>query len=157
MITIDRLKELFTYKDGFLIRATRPSNIVNIGDKVGCYDKYGYTVTVIDKKQYKVHRLVWMYHYGIMPDKHIDHINHIRDDNRIENLRVVSIAENSHNMSKPKGVYFSRQNKKWIAEAKHFGKYHYFGQYSNYNDAITARKKGISTLGFHPNHGADNG
>ena len=56
------------------------------GKKAGSFATKGYRVVVINKKTYKEHRLVWLYHYGHMPKDQIDHINRIRDDNRIENL-----------------------------------------------------------------------
>jgi hypothetical protein len=44
------------------------------------------------------HRLIWEYVNGPIPDGlFIDHINGIRNDNRIDNLRLVTTAENSQN------------------------------------------------------------
>ncbi len=41
------------------------------------------------------HRLVWEHHNGLVPnDMEIHHINGVRDDNRIENLALVSHADN---------------------------------------------------------------
>ena len=48
-------------------------------------------------RQYLQHRVAWALHYGEWPASFIDHINHIRDDNRIHNLRVVTRAENNSN------------------------------------------------------------
>ena len=50
------------------------------------------------QKQFTVHRLVWNAFNGAIPDgKEIDHINTVRDDNRLENLRIVTPRENSNN------------------------------------------------------------
>ena len=50
------------------------------------------------KETYKVHRLVWEAFNGEIPEgMEIDHINTIRDDNRLENLRCVTPKENRNN------------------------------------------------------------
>ena len=46
-------------------------------------------VRTVDGWMYE-HRAVWQAHYGPIPDgHHVHHINHVRDDNRLENLRLV--------------------------------------------------------------------
>lgn len=49
----------------------------------------------------KGHRLAWLLHYGEWPTGHIDHINGVRDDNRIANLRVVENRVNAQNKRIP--------------------------------------------------------
>ena len=56
----------------------------------GSIDYYGYLILKIKKNQFKAHRLAWFLHYGEMPINVIDHINGIKTDNRISNLRDVS-------------------------------------------------------------------
>lgn len=51
-------------------------------------------------KYYKLHRLAWLYVYGSFPSNSIDHINGIRDDNRICNLREATACENGQNIAK---------------------------------------------------------
>jgi len=48
------------------------------------------------------HRMAWLYVYGVEPEKglHIDHINGIKIDNRIDNLRVVTVSGNVQNQRK---------------------------------------------------------
>ena len=61
-------------------------------------DSSGYYVIAIHREQYKAHRLGWILHYGdICFEKDIDHINGIRSDNRINNLRLVKASENAQN------------------------------------------------------------
>lgn len=77
---------------------------------------YGYIVIQIDKRIYKAHRLAWLYCTGSMPIGVIDHINGVKTDNRICNLRDTSSVLNSHNRRNPNinsttgflGVYQSR-------------------------------------------------
>jgi len=57
----------------------------------------GYLTIQINGKSYKAHRLAWHYHYNKWPSGQIDHINGIKNDNRIENLRDVTSSENSKN------------------------------------------------------------
>ena len=74
----------------------------------------------------------------------IDHINHIRDDNRISNLRISTNQQNQQNStskpgssSKYKGVHFFKRNKKWGAFVK-FNEQKYLGLFDNEEDAARA-------------------
>jgi hypothetical protein len=53
-----------------------------------------------ERLQFQAHRVIWFLHHGAWPTNCIDHINRIRDDNRIENLREVTVAENNRNCAK---------------------------------------------------------
>jgi hypothetical protein len=66
----------------------------------GSKDHYGYIILKIKGVQYKAHRVAWFLHYGTFPLNNIDHINRVRDDNRISNLRDVTQAENIRNSTK---------------------------------------------------------
>ena len=57
------------------------------GAKAGTIRPNGYINITINRKPYYAHRLAWFYTTGQWPTHHIDHINGVRDDNRIENLR----------------------------------------------------------------------
>lgn len=67
------------------------------GCKAGSYSAQGYIMIQVDKKIYAAHRLAWYYVYGYYPEHQIDHINRVRDDNRIINLREVTQSCNSKN------------------------------------------------------------
>ena len=61
-------------------------------------DRHGYKRINLQGNTYGVHLLVWRAFKGEIPKKmQIDHINGIRDDNRLENLRLVSGSENMKN------------------------------------------------------------
>ena len=76
----------------------------------------------IKGKIYKEHRIIMMLCFGHVPENaEIDHINHVRDDNRLFNLRFVTGSENSRNKSVSSksttgvtGVYFSKAHRKYI-------------------------------------------
>lgn len=62
------------------------------------YNADGYVLIMVGGKQVREHRFVWEQAYGpIPPGVEIDHINGVRDDNRIENLRLVTHAQNNRN------------------------------------------------------------
>ena len=74
MITQKELQEIFTYKDGQLYWKTRPSNRVKIGSRAGRTRTDGYGVVSVKGKRYYIHRLVYLYHHGVLPSI-IDHID----------------------------------------------------------------------------------
>lgn len=136
-------KELFKYKNGKLIWLKKPSKTspAKIGGQVGTLMKDGYLRTQIQGKFYAIHRLIYLLHYGEMP-KFIDHIDCNRTNNKIENLRIVSLQQNGYNRkinknnkSGVKGVSWSKSAKKWVAQLKINGCQTYLGCYENLNDA----------------------
>lgn len=102
MITQEQLKELFDYDDatGNLVWKVDRVNRKLIGKIAGCIHHTGYRHIIVDNNRYLGHRLVWLWHYGFMPIKELDHINGSQDDNRIENLREATHAENMQNRKK---------------------------------------------------------
>lgn len=106
------------------------------------------------------HRVVWAYVHGVWPDGVIDHVNGDPSDNRICNLRVVTHAENMRNMRLSErntsgvcGVYRHKPSGKWIAAIKANGKSKHLGYFSDFRDAVEARKAADLEYGYHPNHG----
>lgn len=79
----------------------------------------------LNGKSLKVHRIIYEMVHGECPE-FLDHINGIRDDNRLENLRPCTLAENSRN-NKSKGYYFNKQNNKWHAQVQVRGKKTHLG------------------------------
>ncbi len=83
-------------KRGILLRReTFGSSLVGTQPKKR--DKDGYLTLVFKGRQYFVHRVLWLLHKGTWPLAQIDHINGIRTDNRIANLRDVSRKTNLQN------------------------------------------------------------
>lgn len=60
-------------------------------------DADGYLTVSVYGTQYRAHRVAWFLEYGEWPVLHIDHINRVRFDNRIQNLRLVTVSENVRN------------------------------------------------------------
>lgn len=120
----------------------------------------GYRRISIDGKCYMAHKLVWLYIYGEMPTLFIDHLNHNRDDNKVGNLRLVSLQENqknrskqSNNMSGVNGVCWDSQTNKWIVRIKNIGKTYHLGRFSDFFEAVAVRKSANLSHKFHFNHG----
>lgn len=119
MITLEKAKEMFYYSDGKLYRKTSPHPRIKVGSEVGYKDTHGHLRLEIDNKTYAVHRIIFLLEKGYLP-KVVDHINNIRDDNRIENLREATHSQNCMNVKRAKNntsgfknVNWHKENKKW--------------------------------------------
>lgn len=151
-ITQEFLKEHFEYRDWHLWWVKPTARNVKVGQQFGCYDKDGYRVGRLKGKGYFEHRLIWLYHYGTWPKDQIDHINGIKDDNRIENLRQVTNQQNSFNKksfgktSKYKGVDWNKNSKKWRAQYGYKGKVYYLGSYETEEEAAEAYRRSTEHL-----------
>ena len=97
----------------------------------------GYVCMKFFKKTMYVHRLVFLYHHGYMPN-FVDHINGCKTDNRIENLRDVTRCQNMMNVKKTskntsgyKGVSFNKKTNKWVAQIKLNKQHFYLGLFES--------------------------
>lgn len=103
-VTQELLHHLFSYnKDtGIFTRRTETTrSYTKIGEEVGAVSSSGYIIIIIGPRPYPAHRLAWLYVYGEWPSGNIDHIDTVRTNNRINNLRDVSQAINTQNIRKP--------------------------------------------------------
>lgn len=109
ILTQERLRELLDYDpDTGNFTWRKPCNRfsqIKAGDPAGCIHPRGYVHIKIEGSAYKAHRLAWLYVYGRWPNPAIDHINRVKTDNRISNLRETDQLGNMQN----KGIY--RNNK----------------------------------------------
>ena len=99
MLSQERLKKILNYdpETGAFEWKTRTANCIHVGDVAGSNDKYGYWQIQVDGKCCFAHRLAWLYVYGVWPENHIDHIDGVKNNNRIVNLRDVTCLVNSQN------------------------------------------------------------
>lgn len=101
MITQELLKEYLHYdpETGIFtwIKKTGPRMNIKVGSEAGRIMVSGYVSIGLFGKGYRAHRLAWLYVYGTFPINTIDHINGIKTDNRIANLRDVTHFQNVRN------------------------------------------------------------
>lgn len=105
----------------------------------------------------KAHRIIWKMVHGDEPE-FIDHINHDRADNRLENLRAVSKTENARNRSGRRdritGIYRHQYNKnRWTVKIRCGERLNHVGYFDCIGKAIAARREAERAHGYHPNHG----
>lgn len=104
------------------------------------------------------HRLAWLYVNGSFPKNEIDHINRIRSDNRIANLRPASNLENAQNRSRSSNntsgrsdVTWNKKTKKWRARLTVGYKRMHLGYFESLDDAFSARAQAkMKYHTFHP-------
>lgn len=136
MTTLADIMSAFTYcpKSGEL-RWAMDYRTAQAGDVAGGLDRKGYRRVQYRCRAYKVHRLAWLLSYGEWPAMDIDHINGDRADNRLDNLRLASKAENAQNYplransSGLHGVCWNKRHKKWRAHIRANGQQVYLGSY----------------------------
>lgn len=136
-LTQKEVKDLFEYRDGNLYWK-KSAGRVKDGDKAGCLDKSnGYIRVRISGKNYRLHRIVFLFHHGYMPE-YVDHINVVKQDNRIENLREATSTENNSNTklnitntSGVKNIYWNKRLNKWHAQITHKKLRHHMGFFDN--------------------------
>lgn len=119
----------------------------------------GYRHGRIFYKQYKAHRVIWALVYGEWPEE-VDHINGVRADNRLANLRAVTRSENMRNKKRHRnntsgvvGVSWDEPDAKWRVQIQAEGCRIHLGLFSDFNAAVAARNKADKQYGFHKNHG----
>lgn len=121
---------------------------ISVGDIAGRTLHNGYVQVGINRKYYLAHRLAFLYMQGAFPLQQVDHINGNTQDNRWDNLRVVSQSVNSRNAASSRkstsgvtGVSWNIGAKKWIAVIRINGKGKHLGCFADLDEAIKVRKK----------------
>ncbi|RLD48401.1 MAG: HNH endonuclease [Bacteroidetes bacterium] len=127
--------------------------------EVGSKHSSGYLETCVNRKRYLLHRLAWFYTHNEWPEQ-IDHINGIRTDNRLCNLRSVNDQINRQNMKKRcnntsgfTGVTWDKRGEKWVAGIWVNKKYIYLGSSKDIDETIAMRKQANKKYNFGINHG----
>lgn len=122
---------------------------------LSCIDTEGYLSGCLNSVgRVKAHRIIWKLIHGVEPEA-LDHINHIRTDNRLENLRAVSAADNARNVlcsrQYPMGLY--RRRNGWMVSIRRNGRIKYLGDFDCFAKAVRARREAEAAAGFHEYHG----
>ena len=119
-------------------------------------DGKGYRQGQVCKYHTMAHCVIWALVHGVWPGC-IDHINGDGNDNRLVNLRSVSLSENSKNRCNPSSRAMGVRHHKgaWEAYICADSKVRHLGRFRCKAAALVARKKAEGDLGFHPNHGRD--
>lgn len=87
-------------KSGNLFWIKHPLGDRNNGKIATCLNNQGYLRIAIKGKWYQAHRICWLLFYGKFPNESIDHINGVKTDNRIINLREANKSQNQMNSIK---------------------------------------------------------
>jgi hypothetical protein len=140
-LTQDLLRELFDYRDGHLYwrMSRRGGRGIKAGDRAGSLHCEGYVEIGINQTKYLLHRLVWIWHHGDIPEGfEIDHIDRDRSKSRVENLRLVLPAVNNVNRTEKPGesgyAGVRPKGRKWMARFQE----KYIGTYSTAEEAHAA-------------------
>jgi isopenicillin N synthase-like dioxygenase len=125
-----RFNEAFEYRNGELYWKimTNPSKKL-IGKQAGCKSSGAYGVVNLDGKNYSIHKVIFCMHKGYIPEV-VDHINGIKKDHRIENLRAATHQSNNwnkvtqtNNKLGKKNICWNKQNQKyWVQLTKNGNK-----------------------------------
>jgi hypothetical protein len=116
-----------------------------MGEEAGTLHPAGYRKISVLNHTFSAHRLVWLYVYGEWPTGEIDHINGVKHDNRLANLRDVSISVNRQNRRRAtpgsaSGVLGIAQTSsgKWSASIRYDGRRSYLGSFVSQQEAHQA-------------------
>lgn len=139
-LTAQRLRELLNYdpETGLFTWLARPNRRIRIGASVGTPKERGVLQTRIGGYLYRLHRLAWLYVYGVWPNHDIDHIDGNPSNNAIVNLRDVTRSVNLQNRREAMGhnttsgvLGVSKAGTRWRARISVDGR-----QLTTYHDTI---------------------
>jgi HNH endonuclease len=125
----------------------RTFNNARAGKEAGCPDGQGYRFVRIRTVLVNTHRVAWLLATGSWPENHIDHINGVRNDNRLVNLREATRSQNLSNckLSKSnttgvKGVSFRKGVRGGTYYVRFYvgGKMRHLGTHSTLEEAAKA-------------------
>lgn len=154
----------YDYETGVLYWRWRVNNCVPKTLEAGTQGKSssgGYIKVQVHGRLYPVHRVIMLMCYGFYGEGlEVDHINHVRTDNRLVNLRFVTHGENmrnksvsSKNTSGVTGVDFLKAKKKYRARITVDWKVICLGNYDTLEEAAAARAEANLKYKFNDNHG----
>ena len=145
-ITSERLRAIYAYdpETGFFNLRKKRGNR-KVSQAAGTTSGPGYRSITIEGKKYLAHRLAWHYVFGAWPEGQLDHMNAVKDDNRIANLRIATMSQNKlnapiakTNTSGVKNVNWNRRLQKWHARVRIDGKRVHLGLFESMEAAADA-------------------
>jgi len=120
----------------------------------------GYRQGKIGRVWFLAHRVAYAIHHEEWPNGPIDHINGVRNDNRINNIRIVSQRENNrnaamqiNNTSGVNGVHWNKASGKWQASIMADNRRKHLGLFDTLEEAAAARKEAAAKYGYTERHG----
>lgn len=161
------------FSTGKLYWLERPAEMFNSADDAKAWnnrfsgkeafatlDAVGYFRGKIFGRRLFAHRVIMLLATGEWPPEQIDHINGVRHDNRLVNLRNASQLENgknqrlpSHNTTGVVGVSWRVRENKWHSRICVQQEHINLGLYDSFEEAVKVRKEAEALYGFHENHG----
>ena len=147
LLTADSLRAMLDYSPStglFTWKKNRGSALA--GSNAGNINSNGYLTVGLIGGKFRLHRLVWLHYYGHWPVGTVDHLNGLRTDNRLCNLRDVPQCINMQNRRSPSksnvcgvlGVYWSDRRNGFMASIKLQGKQKRRGPYKTKERAYSA-------------------
>lgn len=146
-VTAEHVRALLDYDPatGVFTRRVRTSSQVAVGERAGTLDSGGYRRIRIGNQRYQAARLAWLWVHGRWPAHEIDHINRVRNDDRIANLREATRIEQegnkgppAHNNSGLRGVSWDKRDRRWRAGIRINGRKRNLGNFSTKEEASAA-------------------
>lgn len=143
------LNELFTYnpETGLIYWKAKGKGRIK-KKEAGTLLHSGYIGICIGNRRVQAHRIAWTLFHGTKPKNQIDHINGIKTDNKIKNLREASNSQNGKNLklskankSGIKGVCFEKYTNLYKAYIRVDGKMLSLGRYKTLQEAEAIRKQ----------------
>lgn len=117
----------------------------------------GYVAFTFNNTRYTAHRVIYeaFHNVKLQPHQQINHINRIKNDNRITNLEVVNNQQNAqwtiNRTGTFKGAQWNKTHNKWRAELKYNGENNFLGYY----DTELEAGKAYNDFALHLNHTQD--
>jgi hypothetical protein len=142
MSDLDVMSEFLQYNkdEGSFIWKKSPCNKIKVGSAAGSVAKDGYLRVIFRRRQYQLHRVVWLFEKGAWPKYEIDHIDGNRSNNHISNLRDVTHSVNLQNKKSVNksnrssgllGVSWNKSVAKWQASICLNGSAKYLGVFDS--------------------------
>ncbi len=145
--TYDTVRRLFEYRsEGALVWKEKRGLNLTKGVIAGWPGKDGYWRVRVEGKAFRLHRVIFLWHHGYLPEIGVDHIDNNSLNNRIDNLREASQSCNMrnsgdyrNNKSGVKGVFWHKGNSMWLATIGVAGRPKNAGYYHDFDEAVLAR------------------